>query len=234
MMHGPAQSCFKCSGRGWCHDSSMTHDKPWNERCFFCVNCSACGGYGRMQQPPVNFAGPSAPYAARGSRGPMQRCFKCSGNGWSHQSSMTHDKDPGERCFFCKDCDACSGTGAIPGGGGGFAGAYGGGGGGGGMQRCFKCDGNGFCHNSSMSHDKDPGERCFFCKDCDGCGGSGAISGGGGSGGAWGYNRGPQRCFKCDGNGFCHVGSISHDKGPGERCFFCKDCDSCGGSGALR
>jgi len=47
-----------------------------------------------------------------------------------------------------------------------------------GAQRCFKCEGKGFCHNSAMDHDKGPDERCFFCKDCDGCHGRGAIQGG--------------------------------------------------------
>merc|ERR1719204_2937787 len=45
--------------------------------------------------------------------------------------------------------------------------------------------------------------------------------------------RGPQRCFKCEGKGFCHDSSMDHDKGPDERCFFCKSCDACGGRGAI-
>merc|ERR1712039_369137 len=116
-----------------------------------------------------------------------------------------------------------------------------------GCQRCFKCEGRGFCHDSSMTHDKAPHERCFFCKSCDGCGGSGAINSGMGGGMMGGMGGGmggvmcgmgggmgaPQRCFKCEGKGWCHDSSMTHDKLPHEKCFFCKDCTACGGRGAL-
>merc|ERR1711953_832898 len=42
-----------------------------------------------------------------------QRCFKCGGKGFCHESSMTHDKGPREKCFFCGTCNACNGTGAL-------------------------------------------------------------------------------------------------------------------------
>jgi len=256
----------------------------------------------------------------------LQPCFKCRGNGWAHTSDMPHDKGENEKCFFCKDCDACGGSGAIAGGtttvqqvgmpaiGGGmmggsvagwnpnamcdgiraeercqwlqrergmagqqaqqqvmseFPGAFGSGGMMGGMgmapvavqtsqalQPCFKCSGNGYCHNSSMPHDKGPNEKCFFCKSCDACAGSGAIQGGTttvqqvgmpgmgyGMGGAMvAQNQGLQYlvtigdspCFKCDGKGFAHDSSMPHDKGPDEKCFFCKSCTGCGGSGAIQ
>jgi hypothetical protein len=102
-----------------------------------------------------------------------------------------------------------------------------------GAQPCFKCQGKGWCHESSMTHDKAPDQRCFFCKDCNGCGGTGAISGGGMGMGMGGMMGGAQRCFKCQGKGFCHDSSMTHDKGPGDRCFFCKNCNSCGGTGNL-
>jgi len=98
--------------------------------------------------PPVRQAGPQA-------------CFKCKGKGFSHDSTMTHDKGPGERCFFCENCCACGGSGMIDAG----------------DQACFKCQGKGFCHNSSMTHDKGPTERCFFCEKCSGCDGTGRIGG---------------------------------------------------------
>merc|ERR1719491_1965335 len=82
-----------------------------------------------------------------------------------------------------------------------------------GEQRCFKCEGRGFCHDSSMPHDKAPHEKCFFCKSCDGCGGSGHISGGGcGMLGGVMTGGANQRCFKCEGRGFCHDSSMPHDK----------------------
>merc|ERR1712185_361233 len=96
------------------------------------------------------------------SNGGLQACFKCEGKGFCHTSIMDHDKNPHERCFFCTDCDGCRGSGAIQGG-----------------QttstrisvsdmgmsipcglpvvparaQCFKCEGKGFCHLSSMDHD---------------------------------------------------------------------------------
>lgn len=114
----------------------------------------------------------------------QQPCFKCQGKGFSHDSSMTHDKLPTERCFFCKNCSGCGGTGIISGGGGGMGmGMATGMGAMGGMgtpvQPCFKCQGKGFCHDSSMTHDKAPQDRCFFCSNCNSCGGTGRIGGGG-------------------------------------------------------
>merc|ERR1712224_875236 len=77
--------------------------------------------------------------------------------------TMPHDKGPYERCFFCKNCNACNGSGVISG----YA------------QRCLPCMGRGFKHDSSMPHDKAPDEKCFFCKDCNICGGTGQAGGGG-------------------------------------------------------
>lgn len=113
------------------------------------------------------------------------------------------------------------------------------------LQPCFKCNGNGYCHDSSMPHDKGPNEKCFFCKSCCACGGSGAIQGGtttvqqvgmqGMMGGAVvTQTQGLQPCFKCDGKGWCHNSNMPHDKGPSEKCFFCKSCDTCSGSGAIQ
>jgi len=217
MQQGPQQPCFKCKGNGYCHSSSMAHDKGPNERCFFCENCDGCGGSGHIQgqQTTVQQVGGmggmgmgmgmnmGGPAVIQTSTSGLQPCFKCHGKGYCHDSDMDHDKGPDEKCFFCKDCDGCGGSGAIKGGNTtvqqvGMPGMMGVNMGGmgvnmnmGGMmggptvvettsgpQPCFKCKGNGFCHESTMDHDKGENEKCFFCKDCDGCGGSGAIQGG--------------------------------------------------------
>merc|ERR1712151_52637 len=93
----------------------------------------------------------------------------------------------------------------------------------GGFLACFKCEGKGFCHLSSMDHDANLDERCFFCKDCDGCGGKGRIPK------AFpvpAQTRGQNpACFKCEGKGFRHTSHMDHDGSPDERCFFCEDCD---------
>merc|ERR1740117_252063 len=125
--------------------------------------------------------------------GGQQRCFKCDGKGFCHDSSMHHDKGPEEKCFFCSKCNGCLGSGHIRGGSGGMP-CMGGHSGMASQQPCFKCEGRGFCHDSSMTHDKPHGEKCFFCSSCSGCGGKGAISGGGMGGGGFG---GKQACFKC-------------------------------------
>mmetsp|Transcript_38811 Transcript_38811/g.89773 ORF Transcript_38811/g.89773 Transcript_38811/m.89773 type:complete len:240 (+) Transcript_38811:1-720(+) len=104
---------------------------------------------------------------------------------------------------------------------------------GGGHQRCYKCEGRGFVHESTMNHDEDDDERCFFCTDCSGCRGTGHISGGGGFGGGMFGFGGAERCYKCHGRGFAHESSMNHDKDDDERCFFCEDCRGCGGKGHL-
>eukprot|EP00928_Gymnodinium_smaydae_P009433 TRINITY_DN13533_c0_g1_i1.p1 TRINITY_DN13533_c0_g1~~TRINITY_DN13533_c0_g1_i1.p1 ORF type:complete len:171 (-),score=29.51 TRINITY_DN13533_c0_g1_i1:174-641(-) len=38
-------------------------------------------------------------------------------------------------------------------------------------------------------------------------------------------------CPACSGRGFMHSSVIPHDKDTEERCFFCHDCEACGGSG---
>ena len=105
-------------------------------------------------------------------------CPKCKGNGFTHLSTMTHDKNDNQRCFFCKDCKTCKGNGYIKG-----------------KQEiiqstdiwgqttqissksnissCLKCKGNGWYHYSTMNHDKQPNQKCFFCKKCKTCGGDG-------------------------------------------------------------
>jgi hypothetical protein len=118
VVAGP-QRCFKCEGKGFSHDSNMTHDKGPNERCFFCKNCSGCGGSGMISSGGTVGMG--------GMGAPAQPCFKCQGKGYSHDSSMTHDKGPDMRCFFCSDCKSCGGTGHIGGGTGMAMGGYGGG-----------------------------------------------------------------------------------------------------------
>lgn len=256
------QDCFKCDGRGFCHDSSMQHDKDPDERCFFCSACIGCGGRGAIparqtivQQgvAPMGPMGMPAAAVVVQESGGLRPCCKCDGQGFCHTSSMNHDAPLEEKCFFCEECNTCGGKGAIPAGqmtevisethGYGLAG--------GmvtvqesGVQPCFKCDGKGFCHTSSMDHDKDEHERCLFCSNCAACGGCGAIDGGvttiqAGIGGIMGgtvvavHRSGPRACFKCDGKGFCHDSSMNHDKEENERCFFCSDCNGCGGCGAI-
>lgn len=116
------------------------------------------GGFGGM--PAMGGFGGAVCMPAMG--GP-QRCFKCDGSGWFHDSTMPHDKGPREKCFFCKKCKGCNGSGTAGGSGAGF------------QQRCFKCEGKGFCHESSMTHDKAPHQKCFFCKDCSSCHGKGTM-----------------------------------------------------------
>jgi len=53
QVSGP-QTCMKCSGKGWMHESSMKHDKG-HLKCFFCSNCTACNGLGSItpMQPTI-------------------------------------------------------------------------------------------------------------------------------------------------------------------------------------
>ena len=76
-------TCPRCRGKGWVHDSIMTHNEKHNKKCFFCEDCKACRGM----------------------------CLKCHGKGWTHKSGITHDKPAEEKCFFCETCKACHGTG---------------------------------------------------------------------------------------------------------------------------
>merc|ERR1711871_1805737 len=87
---GP-QRCFKCEGKGFFHDSSMPHDKPDYEKCFFCKPCSACHGGGAIEGAHLNPMG--------GVSLGAKRCFKCEGKGFTHDYTMPHDKDPDEKCF---------------------------------------------------------------------------------------------------------------------------------------
>lgn len=42
------QACFKCQGKGWVHESPMTHKTAPNMKCFFCEDCKGCGGRGHL------------------------------------------------------------------------------------------------------------------------------------------------------------------------------------------
>jgi len=166
------------------------------------------------------------------------QCVHCRGRGFIHNSSMQHQKREDERCFFCQTCNTCGGRGTLQ------------------SQThivsngftqqvvsdraepCVRCNGNGFCHDSSMKHDKGPNQRCFFCKDCSTCGGSGVLQGttevvSNIFGGASVIDNRPQACMRCRGNGYVHESSMRHDKGPDEKCFFCKKCGTCAGSGVI-
>ena len=110
-----------------------------------------------------------------------QKCPKCRGNGWVHDSTMSHGTgDQNQKCFFCVDCKGCGSKGYFQS-----------------MQKvmtttnafgqvstqsidsmstCPKCRGNGWVHTSSMQHKtKDPNKKCFFCEDCTSCNGNGRI-----------------------------------------------------------
>eukprot|EP00747_Dinoflagellata_sp_TGD_P107041 gnl/TRDRNA2_/TRDRNA2_169997_c0_seq1.p1 gnl/TRDRNA2_/TRDRNA2_169997_c0~~gnl/TRDRNA2_/TRDRNA2_169997_c0_seq1.p1 ORF type:complete len:302 (-),score=22.15 gnl/TRDRNA2_/TRDRNA2_169997_c0_seq1:69-902(-) len=80
-------------------------------------------------------------------------------------------------------------------------------------QQCFKCGGQGVCHDCSSRHGWGCGPN--KCTGCHGCG----------------YIGDKQKCYKCNGRGFCHDTSMPHDKEP--KCFFCTNCTGCSGSGYI-
>jgi len=98
--HNNHQHCPKCKGKGFCHDSTMSHKGLESTRCFFCSDCTTCQSRGIIDGPMYgHFAsGPTT-------------CYKCKGDGFYHDSGMTHDKPPTQKCFFCTDCRSCNGTG---------------------------------------------------------------------------------------------------------------------------
>ena len=57
------------------------------------------GGGGMAMQPGMMVQ----PGMAMGGMGGVEkRCARCKGNGFVHDSNMTHDKPKRQRCFFCK------------------------------------------------------------------------------------------------------------------------------------
>ncbi len=141
--------------------------------------------YGQPAQP---YGQPAQPYGqpAYGQYQPpmmssTQACPSCKGSGWRHDSSMPHDKAPGQKCFFCTSCNGCQGRGTVQGGGVSIVSQPAFGGFGGiaviqtGPTACPSCAGAGFRHDSSMPHDKPSGTRCFFCEPCKGCGSRGVV-----------------------------------------------------------
>ena len=69
--------------------------------------------------------------------------------------------------------------------------------------------------------------------------GGGAMMMGGGMGGMGGMAMGgamggmEKRCARCKGRGFVHDSNMNHDKPPNQKCFFCKECDTCHGDGGV-
>lgn len=159
------------------------------------------GGFGR-QEPPRRGRGSGTDrdlYTVKtGSK--ATHCPKCFGTGWMHESSMSCERTGiGDKCFFCKKCDACDGMGLhawdkkvehsteyiynnfTDGFGNKYewlADAettrntnikY--------NRRCAHCGGSGWTHTSDMSHDEVPWGRnnCFFCKKCKECKGKGSV-----------------------------------------------------------
>eukprot|EP00122_Pirum_gemmata_P005187 Pgem_evm1s4731 len=108
----------------------------------------------------------------------QQRCIRCHGNGFVHDSNMRHDKAENMKCFFCESCPTCRGQGSTRATTHVETNAYGQS-----MitsnadQPCIRCRGNGFVHNSGMRHDKSPDSKCFFCESCSTCRGSGVQKG---------------------------------------------------------
>ncbi|KAI8926013.1 hypothetical protein BC831DRAFT_400492 [Entophlyctis helioformis] len=86
---------------------------------------------------------------------------------------------------------------------------------------CPRCDGAGFRHDSSVKHDRKKGEKCKNCTACKVCNATGKVVG-------------KRACPTCDTKGFVH-GSTErdHDAPQHLRCFFCKDCATCRGSGLI-
>ena len=141
----------------------------------------------RAHVPPASSTLPSAYYPSYPTLGLVhqqpavsQKCLKCRGAGWVHESSMAHRGATHQKCFFCEDCKGCRGTGFVKG-----------------TQSvttstnvlgqtvnavcstpstCFKCQGNGWVHTSSMQHKGDVSRKCFFCEGCNSCGGTGRIT----------------------------------------------------------
>lgn len=108
-------------------------------------------------------------------------------------------------------------------------------------EACPKCHGNGFTHDSTMNHDKPQNTKCFFCKDCSGCKGKGFVKSKQKiitNTDAFGRATISQvssmsTCIKCKGHGWSHDSSMKHDKPPNQKCFFCKACKTCKGSGRI-
>ena len=179
----------------------------------------------------------------------QESCIRCRGNGFVHNKSIGHDGPQNRKCFFCEDCPTCRGTGTCQ------STTH--------VERnmnpypygssstditrdvnepCIHCSGKGFNHDSSMPHNKPQGTRCFFCEDCKTCNGSGVqkttitehtdMSMMGGS--TFVTRDGNEPCIRCSGKGFIHDSMMKHDKPQGTKCFFCKACNTCNGSGVQK
>lgn len=86
---------------------------------------------------------------------------------------------------------------------------------------CPKCKGIGFIHESSLKHDKKPTTKCKHCTACKPCQGSGTVTG-------------KLACPKCETRGFVHASTErDHDAPAHLRCFFCKECSVCTGTGLI-
>ncbi|RKP00799.1 hypothetical protein CXG81DRAFT_26500 [Caulochytrium protostelioides] len=84
---------------------------------------------------------------------------------------------------------------------------------------CPMCDGRGFRHDRPAKHEKSVGSRCKQCVDCRGCAKTGIVIG-------------RQLCTECHTHGFTHQSTERpHDVPDHLRCFFCKNCPKCAGSG---
>lgn len=88
-------------------------------------------------------------------------------------------------------------------------------------QTCPRCTGNGFQHVASSPHNaKRPTDRCKHCVACKACQGSGVTT--------------KVACKDCGTKGFVHPKEERgrrHDAPEGLRCFFCRNCSTCGGLG---
>uniref|UniRef100_A0A7S2K7C0 Uncharacterized protein n=1 Tax=Zooxanthella nutricula TaxID=1333877 RepID=A0A7S2K7C0_9DINO len=163
---GGPRPCSSCSGRGFRHASAMRHDGAADQRCLFCAPCGDCAGQGAAPcgMPAARARGADGAEACDSSSQPP--CFRCAGRGFRHESRMDHDAPADEKCFWCKSCQMCGGTGSITLGG---------------ASACAICGGTGFCHWSRIGHSKARDVKCMWCKDCVACGGKGVVLQGWGS-----------------------------------------------------
>lgn len=144
-------------------------------------------------------------------------CIRCYGRGFFHYSKMKHDLPTEQKCFFCKSCLTCGGSGQL-------SKTHD-------FVSCSRCKSAGWIHSSTKHpHSADAGEPCLFCADCIACKSSGFVQAS--------YipdhmDASQVTCKKCKGRTWYHDSPLQHNKLETEKCFFCKDCEVCGGSGLL-
>lgn len=110
------EKCPKCRGKGFVHESSMTHKSgDMDIKCFFCEDCKGCSGKGFFKgtQHVVTATNVFGQTSVNTVCSTASTCPKCQGNGWVHASSMKHKGAVSSKCFFCQDCNSCDGNGRM-------------------------------------------------------------------------------------------------------------------------